>query len=64
MRGCKPDEHAEPSSFGQAFEDEEPADVGGAGIDGLVDKGGSPPEVGEVAEGDIAGVWACGIDVW
>jgi len=38
--------------------------VGGAGVDGLVDEGGGPPEVGEVAEGNVAGIWACGVDLW
>lgn len=30
--------------------------MGGAWVDGLVDESWRPPEVGEVAEGDVLGV--------
>lgn len=58
----EPDEHAEPEAFGRAFGDEEPADGGVAGVDGLVDEGGGPPVVGKVAYGDVERVGAPGIN--
>ena len=64
LRAGDPDEDGEAEDFGEALEDEGPADTGGAGIDGLVDEGWRPPEVGEVREGDIFGVGTLGVDVW
>lgn len=64
LRAGEPDEHAEAEAFGDAFDDEEPADGGGSRVYRLVDEGGGPPEVGEVADGDVAGVGAMGVDLW
>ena len=52
------DYDGEKEAFEGAAEDEGPSDVGGAGVDGLVDEGGGPPEVAEVCEGDVVGVEA------
>lgn len=60
----EPDEDAEAGAFGDAFGDKGPADGGGARVDGLVDQGGGPPEVGEVADGDVLGIWALGVEFW
>ncbi len=62
LRAGEPDEHAQAEGFGDAFGDEEPADGGGARVDGLVDEGGGPPVVGEVADGDVLRVGALGVD--
>lgn len=48
MRAGYPDEDAQTENFGEALGDEGPSDAGGAGVDGLVDEGGRPPEVGEI----------------
>ena len=64
LGGGEPDKYTEAGSFREALCDEWPADGRGAGIDGLVDQGGRPPEVGEVAEGDVSWVWAGGIELW
>lgn len=63
LRAREPDEDGEPEDFGEPLGDEGPADAGGAGVDGLVDEGGRPPEVGEVREGDVLGVGTLGVDV-
>lgn len=60
----EPDEDAEAGTFGEAFGYEGPADGGGAWVDWLVNQRGGPPEVGEVADGDVLGVGALGVEFW
>ena len=54
----EPDKYAKARRFGEPLCDKWPADGRGAGIDGLVDQGRRPPEVREIAEGDIFGIRA------
>lgn len=64
MSAGQPDEHAEAKGFGKAFGNKDWTDGGAAGVDRLIDESRGPPEVGKVAEGDIAGVWALSVEVW
>lgn len=64
LGGGEPDEEAEADAFADAFCYEGPADGGGARVDGLVDQSGGPPEVGEVADGDVLWVGALGVEFW
>ena len=58
-----PYEHAQAEGFREAFGDEEVADGRAAGVDGLIDQGRGPPEVGEVADCYVLRVRALGVEV-
>ena len=60
----QPDEDGEADNFEGSFQHEDDADVAGAGVDGLVDQGGGPPEVGEVLKGDVLRVGALQVHLW
>ena len=64
LSGGEPDENAEAGSFGETLCNEWPADGSRAGIDGLVNQGGRPPEVGEITEGKIPWVRASEVELW
>lgn len=63
LRACEPDEDAQTKDLAQAFGDEDPPNLVGAWVGGLVDEGGRPPEVHEVAHRDVLGVRALLVDL-
>ena len=58
LGGSEPDDYAEGGHFGQTLENEVFADFVCAWVDGLVDEGWCPPEVGEVLQRDVLRVGA------
>lgn len=64
MGGGEPDEGSEAGDLSETLKYEDPADAIGSGVNGLVDEGWCPPEVAEVADGDILRVWALRIELW
>lgn len=53
LRRREPDEHAETDYLSTPLGHERPPDFRSARVHGLVDQRGSPPEVAEVAHGDV-----------
>lgn len=58
MRGCDPDNNTKAGEFEEALEDEAPADLVGARVDGLVNERRGPPEIAQVLEVDVLWVRA------
>lgn len=63
LGAAEPDEDAQARGLAEPLQDEHPADLFGPWVDGLVDQRRRPPEVGQVAHGDVLGVRARRVDL-
>ena len=63
LGGGYPDDNAQTCELEQALEHEAPADLACARIDGLVYERWGPPEVAQVIEVDVLGIWAALVEL-
>jgi hypothetical protein len=64
LGGCNPDYDAEASYLCQALYDKSPSYAICAWVDWLIDECRRPPEVGQVSESDVTGIWAALVQLW
>ena len=61
---CEPDEYTETESFGEALGNKRPTNSRGTRINRLIDQGWGPPEIGQIAEGDVPWIRTCRVQFW